>query len=47
MARLYLAARDAQNARKYSQLALEDLDAYGGPDTDDVVGELRELLRTL
>ncbi len=47
MARLYLAARDTQNVKKYSLLALEDLEAYGGPDTDDVIGELRELLRVL
>ncbi len=47
MARLYIAAQDRKNARKYGRLALTDLEAYGDPSTAATVEELKEMLRVL
>lgn len=44
LARLYLAATDLKNAKKYARLALVDLEANGGSNVYDSVGELRQLL---
>lgn len=44
LARLYLAATDLKNAKKYARLALSELEANGGSDVYDSIEELRRLL---
>lgn len=44
LARLYLAATDLRNAKRFAALALEDLEANGGVEVYDGIGDLRTIL---
>lgn len=44
LARLYLAATDLKNAKKFAELALIDMEANGGDAVYDGMKELRTIL---
>lgn len=44
LARLYLAATDLKNAKKFAELAIIDMEANGGEDVYDGMKELKIML---
>lgn len=44
LARLYLAATDMTNAKRFAQLALDEMEANGGDKVYDGAKELRQIL---